>query len=105
MPRGDILHRAGRLNGCNPACCRREGASSCIAAFSHHDSPALGGAQGKASDIEITAREILRLKDVLNGILAEASGKSIEEVKQDTDRDHFMSALEAKDWGIVDEVL
>ena len=64
-----------------------------------------GGAQGKASDIEITAREILRLKDVLNGILAEASGKSIEEVKRDTDRDHFMSALEAKDWGIVDEVL
>jgi ATP-dependent Clp protease protease subunit len=64
-----------------------------------------GGAQGKASDIEITAREILRLKDVLNGILAEASGKSIEEVKQDTDRDHFMSADEAKVWGIVDEVL
>jgi ATP-dependent Clp protease protease subunit len=64
-----------------------------------------GGAQGKASDIEITAREILRLKDVLNGILAEDSGKSIEEVKQDTDRDHFMSADEAKVWGIVDEVL
>ena len=64
-----------------------------------------GGAQGKASDIEITAREILRLKDVLNGILAEASGKSIKEVKQDTDRDHFMSADEAKVWGIVDEVL
>jgi ATP-dependent Clp protease protease subunit len=64
-----------------------------------------GGAQGKASDIEITAREILRLKDVLNGILAEASGKSIEEVKQDTDRDYFMSAEDAKEWGIVDKVL
>ena len=64
-----------------------------------------GGAQGKASDIEITAREILRLKEVLNGILAIASGKSIESVRQDTDRDHFMSASEAKDWGIVDEVL
>lgn len=64
-----------------------------------------GGAQGKASDIEITAREILRLKEVLNEILAEASGKSIEEVKQDTDRDHFMSAAEAKVWGIVDKVL
>lgn len=64
-----------------------------------------GGAQGKASDIEITAREILRLKEVLNEILAEASGKSIEEVKQDTDRDHFMSAAEAKVWSIVDEVL
>ena len=64
-----------------------------------------GGAQGKASDIEITAREILRLKDVLNGILAEASGKSLKDVTQDTDRDHFMSAEEAKTWGIVDQVL
>ena len=64
-----------------------------------------GGAQGKASDIEITAREILRLKEVLNGILAVASGKSIESVRQDTDRDHFMSADEAKVWGIVDKVL
>ena len=64
-----------------------------------------GGAQGKASDIEITAREILRLKDVLNGILAEASGRAAESVVQDTDRDHFMSAEEAKSWGIVDKVL
>ena len=64
-----------------------------------------GGAQGKASDIEITAREILRLKDVLNGILAEASGKSLKDVTQDTDRDHFMSAEEAKTWGIVDQVI
>jgi len=64
-----------------------------------------GGAQGKASDIEITAREILRLKDVLNGILADASGKSLEAVTVDTDRDHFMSADEAKTWGIVDKVL
>ncbi len=64
-----------------------------------------GGAQGKASDIEITAREILRLKDVLNGILAEAAGKSPDAVVQDTDRDHFMSAEEAKEWGLVDEVV
>ena len=64
-----------------------------------------GGAQGKASDIEITAREILRLKDVLNGILAEAAGKTPDAVIQDTDRDHFMSAEEAKEWGIVDNVL
>ena len=64
-----------------------------------------GGAEGKASDIEITAREILRLKDVLNGSLAEASGKTVEEVLKDTDRDHFMSAEEAKAWGIVDTVL
>ena len=64
-----------------------------------------GGAQGKASDIEITAREILRLKDMLNGILAEASGRTLESVVNDTDRDHFMSADEAKAWGIVDKVL
>ena len=64
-----------------------------------------GGAQGKASDIEITARELLRLKEMLNGILADASGKTPEEVLKDTDRDHFMSAEEAKAWGIVDKVL
>ena len=64
-----------------------------------------GGAQGKASDIEITAREILRLKEMLNGILAEAAGKTLESVTNDTDRDHFMSAEEAKAWGIVDKVL
>lgn len=64
-----------------------------------------GGAQGKASDIEITAKEILRLKEILNGILADASGKTVKEVTKDTDRDHFMSAEEAKKWGIVDKVL
>ena len=64
-----------------------------------------GGAQGKASDIEITAKEILRLKEVLNKILAEASGKTLESVVHDTDRDFFMSAEEAKTWGIVDKVL
>ena len=64
-----------------------------------------GGAEGKASDIEITAREILRLKEVLNEILAKHSGRPIEEVVRDTDRDHFMGAAEAKAWGLVDEVL
>ena len=64
-----------------------------------------GGAQGKASDIEITAREILRLKDILNGVLAESSGKKLEDVAHDTDRDYFMSAEDAKNWGIVDKVL
>lgn len=64
-----------------------------------------GGAQGKASDIEITAREILRLKEILNGILAANADKSSEEVAADTDRDHFLSAEEAKAWGIVDRVI
>ncbi len=64
-----------------------------------------GGAEGKASDIEITAKEILRLKEVLNGILAEHSGKKIEDVVRDTDRDHFMSADEACAWGLIDKVV
>ena len=64
-----------------------------------------GGAEGKASDIEITAKEILRLKERLNEILAKHSGKKMEDVVRDTDRDHFMSAEEAKEWGLVDEVL
>ena len=64
-----------------------------------------GGAEGKASDIEITAREILRLKEMLNGILAAHSGKKIEDVVRDTDRDHFMSADEACAWGLIDKVL
>ena len=64
-----------------------------------------GGAEGKASDIEITAKEILRLKERLNEILSFHSGKSIEEVVRDTDRDHFMSAEQAKDWGIIDKVV
>ena len=64
-----------------------------------------GGAQGKATDIEITAKEILRLKDVLNRILAEASGRTLEEVTRDTDRDHFMSATDAKAWRLIDKVL
>ena len=64
-----------------------------------------GGAEGKASDIEITAREILRLKEMLNGILASHSGRTAEEVARDTDRDHFMSAAEACEWGLIDKVL
>ncbi len=64
-----------------------------------------GGAEGKASDIEITAREILRLKEMLNGILASHAGKNMEDVVRDTDRDHFMSAEEACKWGLIDKVL
>ena len=64
-----------------------------------------GGAEGKASDIEITAKEILRLKDRLNEILAKHSGRTFDDVVKDTDRDHFMSAEEAKKWGLIDEVL
>lgn len=64
-----------------------------------------GGAQGTASDIQIQAQEIDRLKTRLNGILAHHSGKSIEEVSKDTDRDFFMSAEEAVKYGLVDQVV
>jgi len=64
-----------------------------------------GGAEGKATDIEITAKEILRLKDVLNGILAKHSGKPFEDVVRDTERDCFMSAEEAREWGLIDTVV
>jgi len=65
----------------------------------------LGGAQGQASDIEIQAREILYLRERLNAILAERTGKSIEEISKDTDRDNFMSADAAVQYGMIDSVL
>ena len=65
----------------------------------------LGGAQGQASDIEITAREILKLKDELYQIIAKHSGQTFEKVNQDSDRDYWMKAEEAKAYGMVDEVL
>ena len=65
----------------------------------------LGGAQGQASDIEIQAREILRLKERLNEILAEATGQDVDTIIRDTERDFYMSAQEAVDYGLVDKVL
>lgn len=65
----------------------------------------MGGAQGQASDIEIHAREILRLRDIINNILVENTGQSIDRIRQDTDRDYIMSAQEAVDYGIVDQVI
>jgi ATP-dependent Clp protease protease subunit len=65
----------------------------------------MGGFQGQATDIEIHAREILRMKDTLNKILAIHTEQSIEKIQADTDRDFFMSGEEAKEYGIVDEVI
>ena len=64
-----------------------------------------GGAQGQASDIEIQAREILRLRETLNQILADRTGQSVDKVKADSERDYFMSAPEAKDYGLIDQVI
>ncbi len=65
----------------------------------------MGGFQGQASDIEIQAKEILRMKERLNQILVEHTGKKIEDIQKDTDRDFFMSGAEAKVYGIVDHVI
>lgn len=65
----------------------------------------LGGAQGQASDIEIQAREILYLRDRLNHILAEKTGRTVEQIAKDTDRDNFMSAVDAAEYGLIDKVL
>ena len=65
----------------------------------------LGGAQGQASDINIQAREIMRIKQILNGILAKHSGRNIDDLERDTDRDNFMSAIQAAEYGLIDEVV
>lgn len=63
-----------------------------------------GQMQGPASDIQIHAEEMLRIRETLNQILADASGKTLKEIEADTDRDNFMSAAEAKEYGLIDEV-
>ena len=65
----------------------------------------MGGAQGQAADIEIAAREILRLQDRIRTIISEHTGQSYEKIARDTDRDYYLSADQAKEYGLVDEVL
>jgi len=65
----------------------------------------LGGAEGQASDIQIAANEILRIRETLNRILAEFTGKPIKQIEKDTDRNYFLSAVEALEYGLIDKVL
>lgn len=65
----------------------------------------LGGFQGQAADIDIQAKEILRLRDELNGILVDHTSQSLEKIQQDTDRDYYMRSKEAKEYGIIDKVV
>lgn len=65
----------------------------------------LGGAKGQATDIEIEAKEILRMKNMLSGLLAEHTGQSIEKIKEDTERDNFMTAKEALEYGLIDRIV
>ena len=64
-----------------------------------------GGAQGQASDIEVVAKEILRMRDLLNKLLAETTGQTEQKISDDTDRDFILTAQEAKEYGIVDEII
>ena len=64
-----------------------------------------GGAQGQAADIEITVKEIMKLKKELYEILAEHTGNSYKKVEKDSDRDYWMTSIEAKDYGVIDEIL
>jgi ATP-dependent Clp protease protease subunit len=64
-----------------------------------------GGAAGQATDIELQAREILRMRDMLNEMLEENTGQTLEKIQRDTDRDFILSAAEAKDYGVIDEVI
>ncbi|MEW4370965.1 ATP-dependent Clp endopeptidase proteolytic subunit ClpP [Paenibacillus kandeliae] len=65
----------------------------------------LGGAQGQATDIEIRARRILKMRDKLNKILADRTGQPLERIERDTDRDYFMSAADAAEYGLIDKVI
>jgi ATP-dependent Clp protease protease subunit len=65
----------------------------------------LGGVQGQATDIDIQAREILRMREIINDILVRHTGKKLDQVKMDTDRDFFLSAEQARDYGLIDEVI
>jgi ATP-dependent Clp protease protease subunit len=65
----------------------------------------MGGFQGQATDVEIQAREILRLREELNNILMKHTGKALEQIEKDTDRDFFMSGVQAKEYGLVDQVI
>ncbi|MCQ2363830.1 MAG: ATP-dependent Clp endopeptidase proteolytic subunit ClpP [Acidaminococcaceae bacterium] len=65
----------------------------------------LGGAEGQATEIEIHAREILRIRDEMNEVLSQLTGQSKEKIAQDTERDHYLTAKEAKEYGLIDEIL
>lgn len=82
-----------------------KGKRYCLPNSTVHMHQALGGAQGQASDIEIAAREILRLQDKLRNILSDNTGQSYEKIAQDTDRDFYLTPEQAVEYGLVDEIL
>ena len=97
--------RAGCEYGCTITCWRRKKQTLLFTSLSRHDSSTVRGFQGQASDIDIHAREILQARERLNRIFSEHTGQSLETIKNDTERDNFMSANEAKEYGLIDAVL
>ncbi|WP_456402255.1 ATP-dependent Clp endopeptidase proteolytic subunit ClpP [Hydrogenimonas sp.] len=86
-------------------CCGAEGKRYALPSSRIMIHQPLGGAQGQATDIEIQAKEILRLKKYLNKIMADRTGKTVRTIEKDTERDFFLSAEEAKEYGLIDRVL
>jgi ATP-dependent Clp protease protease subunit len=103
--RGDDVRRPGGLDGRRAAGGRRQGQTLRAAARPRHVHQPAGGFQGQASDIDIHAREILKIRAELNQILVEATGQDLARIEKDTDRDFFLRADEAKEYGIIDTVI
>jgi len=101
----DVLHRSGNEHGRPSACGRRKGKRFALPHSRIMIHQLMGGFQGQATDIEIHAREILKMKESLNSILSNHTSQSLEKIRADTERDFFMSGQEAKEYGIVDEVI
>ena len=88
-----------------PFCCRQAPRVGACAAQRHHSHSPTPGGCGQASDIQIQAEEILRLRRRINDILAEHTGQPLDRIERDTDRDHFMTAEDAVAYGLVDDVI
>ena len=86
-------------------CAGAEGKRYALPSSTIHMHQPLGGAQGQASDIEIAAREILRIQEIIRGILSTHTGQPIDKIARDTDRDYYLTADQAMDYGLIDQVL
>jgi ATP-dependent Clp endopeptidase proteolytic subunit ClpP len=99
------LHRLRSIGGGDSSWRRRCGQTPRTAARKDYAAPALGGVTGQASDIKIQAEEILKSKRVISEILAKHTGQPIEKIIAETERDRYMTADQAKEYGLIDEVL
>ena len=104
--RADHLHRAGGLDGGGAAGGGAKGKRYSLPNSTHRDSPALmSGLAGQATDIDIAAKEILRMRERINEILVLHTGQPVKRIQDDTERDYIMSADQGKEYGIIDDVI